>query len=62
MRTIITITDNAAVIECTKEHATALLFKNPNCSSIVEGDTVILTYEITNLNTLSSLIKTKRKS
>jgi hypothetical protein len=62
MKTIITITDADCTITTDKETATALLFKNPQCSSEINGDQVTLTYDIDNINTVTSLLNHRRKS
>jgi len=61
MKTIITIDSDSCTITTDKETATALLFKNPQCSSEINGDQVTLTYDLDNLNTVTALLNHRRK-
>jgi hypothetical protein len=55
--TTITITSNQAVIDTDTKTAMHLLNKNPRCTSEVNDGQAHLVYELTELNTLTALIK-----
>lgn len=59
--TTIIITADTATITTDKETATQLLFKNPNCESEIIDDNVVLTYDITQLNTITALLNHRKK-